>query len=176
MNSRIFYNCEKGLLRRVLFCYNGEMAEILKFPGGGANEVRSVKDVAQMTEGSRHNLINELLFQPASFTFQDWKSQIEALLALNSSEVNAQLFHTGFNVFGHPQMTSEFTRDLMLYMAKSSDFEIRQRLQKHLSQGQFNIPAEYMNEVRAAVEASGDSEVDGFTESFHQRVEGRLAA
>ncbi len=152
------------------------MGEILKFSSGGANEVRSAKDVQQMTEGSRWNLVNQLLQNPGDFTFDDWKSQIEALIAMNIPRVNEHMFHMGDSIFGHPQMTPEFTRDLLLYMARSPDFGIRQRLQKHLSQGEFNIPAEYMNEVRAAVDSSGDAEVEGHTENFHHRVEERLAA
>lgn len=148
------------------------MAEIIPFPGLAEREQKmlSSDELSSMSTGTLLARVNEVLFNPGNYSFEDWKSQIEAFLGLQSREIENQLFHSGVSLFSHPEMTPEFSKELLLYMARSPDDQIRKRLLKNLSQFEVNLPAEIISEVKEALSGPHDPQVTAVQTEVHDEV------
>lgn len=137
------------------------MGEIIKFPGSGSEEV---------------NLVDQLWDDRGAVPFPQWEARVKDLIAKQNPVIDAALAHTGANLFSHPGVTPEYTRDLMLWMARHPDFEIRHRADKHLSQFGIKIPEAYLQQIKEAVQNGPDQEVKKLEAQYHNEVQETMTA
>lgn len=145
------------------------MAEIIRFPVEKRRTSEGVV-VNALKGGQIFRHLDQILSNPENYSFEVWKKEIQDFLALKSVEVETHMFNFGFSVFSHPQMTPEFSRDLMLHMARSENYALRERLRKHLSQYQIKLPPEYLAQVNEVLEMHKDGEIDGLCDATEDRV------
>lgn len=117
-----------------------------------------------------YELVLQLWDEQNELPFPQWEAKVRELIARHDPKIDANLFHTGANLFSHPDSTPEFARDIGLIMARHPDYEVRARLNKHLTQGTFRIPDAYLSEIQEAIKNGPDQEVRDLGHGYHDRI------